>query len=88
MWLPKGVELRTRLEDFLKKAQKKAGYQMVMTPHIGNKELYVTSGHYDKYGDDSFQPIKTPKENEDLKIRSFPPREKECGGLLLRAEKG
>ena len=69
LWLPKGVELRTRLEDFLKKAQKKAGYQMVMTPHIGNKELYVTSGHYDKYGDDSFQPIKTPKENEEFYLK-------------------
>ena len=69
LWLPKGVELRTRLEDFLKKAQKKAGYQMVMTPHIGNKELYVISGHYDKYGDDSFQPIKTPKENEEFYLK-------------------
>ena len=69
LWLPKGVELRNRLEDFLKKAQKKAGYEMVITPHIGNKELYVTSGHYEKYGDDSFQPIKTPKENEEFYLK-------------------
>ena len=69
LWLPKGVELRARLEGFLKKAQKKAGYQMVITPHIGNKELYVTSGHYEKYGDDSFQPIKTPKENEEFYLK-------------------
>jgi threonyl-tRNA synthetase len=64
LWLPKGAELRNRLEDFLKKVQKKAGYQMVMTPHIGQKELYVTSGHFEKYGEDSFQPILTPKEDE------------------------
>ena len=69
LWLPKGVDLRTRLEDFLKKAQKKAGYQMVITPHIGNKELYVTSGHYEKYGEDSFQPIRTPKENEEFYLK-------------------
>ena len=69
MWLPRGVELKTRLEEFLKKAQKKAGYQMVITPHIGNKELYVTSGHYEKYGDDSFQPIKTPKEDEEFYLK-------------------
>ena len=69
LWLPKGVDLRYRLENFLRKAQKKAGYQMVMTPHIGNKELYVTSGHYDKYGEDTFQPIKTPKENEEFYLK-------------------
>ena len=69
LWLPKGVELRERLEGFLKKVQKKAGYQMVITPHIGNKELYVTSGHYEKYGEDSFQPIKTPKENEEFYLK-------------------
>ena len=69
LWLPKGVELRERLEGFLKKAQKKAGYEMVITPHIGNKDLYVTSGHYEKYGDDSFQPIKTPKENEEFYLK-------------------
>ena len=69
LWLPKGVELRERLEGFLKKAQKKAGYQMVITPHIGNKELYVTSGHYEKYGEDSFQPIRTPKENEEFYLK-------------------
>ncbi|HCV80942.1 MAG TPA: threonine--tRNA ligase, partial [Zunongwangia profunda] len=60
LWLPKGAALRERLENFLKKAQKKAGYEMVVSPHIGHKELYVTSGHYAKYGEDSFQPIKTP----------------------------
>jgi threonyl-tRNA synthetase len=60
LWLPKGAALRERLENFLKKAQKKAGYEQVITPHIGSKELYVTSGHYEKYGADSFQPIKTP----------------------------
>ena len=69
LWLPKGVELRNRLEEFLKKAQKDAGYQEVITPHIGNKELYVTSGHYEKYGEDSFQPIKTPKDNEEFLLK-------------------
>ena len=69
LWLPKGVDLRNRLEDFLIKAQKKAGYEMVITPHIGNKELYITSGHYEKYGEDSFQSIKTPKENEEFLLK-------------------
>src|SRR6056300_473125 len=69
LWLPKGAALRSRLEDFLKAAQKKAGYEMVMTPHIGQKELYVTSGHYAKYGEDSFQPIKTPKEDEEFLLK-------------------
>jgi threonyl-tRNA synthetase len=69
LWLPKGAALRERLEDFLKKAQKKAGYEMVITPHIGLKELYVTSGHYAKYGEDSFQPIRTPKEDEEFLLR-------------------
>jgi len=69
LWLPKGVDLRNRLENFLIKAQKKAGYEMVITPHIGNKELYITSGHYEKYGEDSFQPIKTPKENEEFMLK-------------------
>ncbi len=69
LWLPKGVDLRNRLENFLIKAQKKAGYQMVITPHIGNKELYKTSGHYEKYGEDSFQSIKTPKENEEFMLK-------------------
>ncbi|WP_299779771.1 threonine--tRNA ligase [uncultured Formosa sp.] len=69
LWLPKGAELRERLENFLKKAQKKAGYEMVVTPHIGQKELYVTSGHYAKYGEDSFQPIKTPKEGEEFLLK-------------------
>lgn len=69
LWLPKGAALRSRLEDFLKAAQKKAGYEMVMTPHIGQKELYVTSGHYAKYGEDSFQPIKTPKMDEEFLLK-------------------
>ncbi|AUC14129.1 threonine--tRNA ligase [Tenacibaculum sp. SZ-18] len=69
LWLPKGAALRSRLEDFLKVAQKKAGYEMVMTPHIGQKELYVTSGHYAKYGEDSFQPITTPKEDEEFLLK-------------------
>ena len=64
MWLPKGTALRLRLEDFLKKIQKRFGYMQVMTPHIGNKQLYVTSGHWDHYGKDSFQPITTPEEGE------------------------
>jgi threonyl-tRNA synthetase len=69
LWLPKGAALRGRLEDFLKAAQKKAGYEMVMTPHIGQKELYVTSGHYEKYGADSFQAIKTPKMDEEFLLK-------------------
>lgn len=69
LWLPKGAALRGRLENFLKEAQKKAGYEMVMTPHIGQKELYVTSGHYAKYGEDSFQPIKTPKMDEEFLLK-------------------
>ena len=69
LWLPKGTALRERLENFLKKAQKKAGYEMVMTPHIGSKELYVTSGHYEKYGEDSFQVIKTPNDGEEFMLK-------------------
>ena len=69
LWLPKGADLRMRLEEFLKKVQKKAGYLQVMTPHIGNKELYVTSGHYEKYGKDSFQPIRTPEEGEEFLLK-------------------
>ena len=69
LWLPKGAELRSRLQAFLNKAQKKAGYQMVMTPHIGQKQLYVTSGHYAKYGEDSFQPITTPKKDEEFLLK-------------------
>ena len=69
LWLPKGAALRERLENFLKKAQKKAGYEMVITPHIGQKDLYVTSGHYDKYGEDSFQPIHTPKKDEEFLLK-------------------
>ena len=69
LWLPKGAALRERLENFLKAAQKKAGYEMVVTPHIGQKELYVTSGHYAKYGEDSFQPITTPKEDEEFLLK-------------------
>lgn len=69
LWLPKGTALRLRLEDFLKKIQKRFGYQQVMTPHIGNKVLYVTSGHYAKYGKDSFQPIHTPEEGEEYLLK-------------------
>lgn len=69
LWLPKGAALRERLENFLKAAQKKAGYEMVVTPHIGSKELYVTSGHYEKYGADSFQPIKTPADDEEFLLK-------------------
>ena len=69
LWLPKGAELRERLENFLKAAQKKAGYKMVVTPHIGNKDLYVTSGHFAKYGEDSFQPINTPAEGEEFLLK-------------------
>ena len=69
LWLPKGTDLRDRLQSFLEDAQKKAGYKKVMSPHIGSKELYITSGHYEKYGEDSFQPIKTPNENEIFMLR-------------------
>ena len=69
LWLPRGAALRDILEQVLKKAQKKAGYQMVITPHIGLKELYVTSGHYAKYGKDSFKPIKTPKTDEEFLLK-------------------
>jgi threonyl-tRNA synthetase len=69
LWLPNGAALRERLENFLKAAQIEAGYEQVMTPHIGHKDLYVTSGHYAKYGEDSFQPIKTPKEDEEFLLK-------------------
>ncbi len=69
LWLPKGTALRERLEDFLKDAQKKAGYEQVISPHIGNKELYMTSGHFEKYGEDSFQPIETPAEGETFLLK-------------------
>ena len=69
MWLPKGAALRERLENFLKKAQKKAGYEQVITPHIGSKELYECSGHYAKYGKDSFQPISTPDDGEEFLLK-------------------
>jgi len=69
LWLPKGAALRERLENFLKKAQRKAGYEQVITPHIGSKELYVCSGHYEKYGADSFQPVRTPDENEEFLLK-------------------
>ncbi|SEW17271.1 threonyl-tRNA synthetase [Chryseobacterium wanjuense] len=69
LWLPKGTALRRKLENFLSAAQKKGGYEFVMTPHIGAKELYVTSGHWDKYGADSFQPIKTPNEGEEFMLK-------------------
>ena len=69
LWLPRGTQLRLKLEDFLKRIQKKYGYQQVMTPHIGAKQLYVTSGHYAKYGKDSFQPIHTPQEGEEFLLK-------------------
>ena len=69
LWLPKGTALRERLENFLKKAQAKAGYEQVISPHIGNKELYMTSGHYEKYGADSFQPIHTPADGEEFLLK-------------------
>ena len=69
LWLPRGTALRLRLEDFLKKIQRRFGYEQVMTPHIGNKQLYVTSGHYAKYGKDSFQPIHTPEEGEEYLLK-------------------
>eukprot|EP00095_Tigriopus_kingsejongensis_P002778 maker-scaffold3395_size8863-snap-gene-0.0 protein:Tk02778 transcript:maker-scaffold3395_size8863-snap-gene-0.0-mRNA-1 annotation:"threonyl-trna synthetase" len=69
LWLPKGAMLRKKLENFLQRAQQKAGYEMVITPHIGQKELYVTSGHYEKYGKDSFQPITTPKDDEEFLLK-------------------
>ncbi|MBN9338376.1 MAG: TGS domain-containing protein, partial [Chryseobacterium sp.] len=69
LWLPKGAALRKKLENFLSEAQKKQGYEFVISPHIGAKELYVTSGHWDKYGADSFQPIKTPNEGEEFLLK-------------------
>ena len=69
LWLPKGAALRERLEQFMRRAQTKAGYEQVVTPHIGHKNLYVTSGHYEKYGKDSFQPIKTPQEGEEFFLK-------------------
>ena len=69
MWLPKGAQLREKLENFLKKAQVLAGYLPVITPHIGNKDLYICSGHYEKYGEDSFQPIKTPQDGEEFFLK-------------------
>lgn len=69
IWLPKGTALRSRLEEFLKEEQIKRGYQPVITPHLGKKDLYVTSGHYEKYGKDSFQPIHTPKEGEEFLLK-------------------
>jgi len=69
LWLPKGAALRERLVNFMQKAQVKAGYEQVITPHIGHKNLYVTSGHYEKYGADSFQPIKTPQEGEEFFLK-------------------
>jgi threonyl-tRNA synthetase len=69
LWLPRGTQLRLKLEDFLKRIQKKYGYKQVITPHIGGKQLYVTSGHYEKYGKDSFQPIHTPQEGEEFLLK-------------------
>ena len=69
LWLPKGAELRKRLEEFLNKAQKEAGYEMVISPHIGNKKLYETSGHFQKYGESSFMPIKSPSSDEEFLLK-------------------
>lgn len=69
LWLPKGAALRQKLIDFLQRAQLKSGYEPVVTPHVGHKQLYVTSGHYEKYGEDSFQPIKTPVEGEEFLLK-------------------
>ncbi|HEY1056001.1 MAG TPA: threonine--tRNA ligase, partial [Emticicia sp.] len=69
LWMPKGAMLRERLENFLRRAQVKAGYQQVVTPHIGGKQLYITSGHWEKYGKDSFQPITTPEEGEEFMLK-------------------
>ena len=69
LWLPKGAALRKKLEEFLSRAQKKQGYEFVISPHIGAKELYITSGHWEKYGEDSFQPIKTPNEGEEFLLK-------------------
>lgn len=69
MWLPKGTQVRERLQSYLRTEQEKMGYQMVVTPHIGNKKLYETSGHYEKYGEDSFQPINTPREGEEFLLK-------------------
>jgi threonyl-tRNA synthetase len=69
IWLPKGTQIRERLQNYLREEQEKMGYQMVVTPHIGGKELYVTSGHYAKYGEDSFQPIHTPREGEEFLLK-------------------
>ncbi|MEE9372707.1 MAG: threonine--tRNA ligase [Saprospiraceae bacterium] len=69
LWLPKGTQVRERLQNFLKEEQEKRGYQMVVTPHIGHKNLYITSGHYAKYGEDSFQPIRTPREDEEFLLK-------------------
>lgn len=69
IWLPKGTQLRERLMNFLREEQEKRGYKMVITPHIGKKDLYVTSGHYEKYGSDSFQPIQTPREGETFLLK-------------------
>lgn len=69
IWLPKGTAVRDRLQKFMQEEQEKRGYQMVVTPHIGHKELYITSGHYEKYGEDSFQPINTPREGEEFLLK-------------------
>ena len=69
IWLPKGTQVRERLQNFLKEEQEKRGYEMVVTPHIGHKNLYITSGHYAKYGEDSFQPIHTPREDEEFLLK-------------------
>lgn len=86
MWLPKGTQLRERLQNFLRAEQEKQGYQMVVTPHIGSKNLYITSGHYAKYGEDSFQPIKTPKDGEEFLLKPMNcPHHCEIYGLKPRS---
>lgn len=88
MWLPKGTQLRERLQNFLRNEQEKQGYQMVITPHIGSKSLYETSGHYAKYGADSFQPIHTPKEGEEFLLKPMNcPHHCEIYGLRPRSYK-
>lgn len=88
MWLPKGAQLRDRLQNYLKAEQEKRGYEMVMTPHIGHKNLYVTSGHWEKYGADSFRPIKTPREGEEFMLKPMNcPHHCEIYGIRPRSYK-
>jgi len=88
LWLPKGTQVRERLQNFLKEEQEKRGYEMVVTPHIGHKNLYITSGHYAKYGEDSFQPIHTPKEDEEFLLKPMNcPHHGEIYGVRPRSYK-